>query len=77
MELQGRCWRWISALLHSDTAVLLGVQVGHAVARHSAEALTHNLFIVALQLIVLSVFYVPGLVNSVSELLLRLPFSRR
>ncbi|BBN20157.1 metalloendopeptidase OMA1, mitochondrial [Marchantia polymorpha subsp. ruderalis] len=63
----------------SDTEIstVLAHEVGHAVARHSAESLTHNIFLVAFQLAVLSVLYVPSLVNSVSELLLRLPNSRR
>ncbi|KAL3683940.1 hypothetical protein R1sor_001962 [Riccia sorocarpa] len=60
-----------------EIACVLGHEIGHAVARHQAETLTHNLFLMTLQLALLSVFYVPELVNSVSELLLRLPHSRR
>ncbi|KAL2635875.1 hypothetical protein R1flu_007354 [Riccia fluitans] len=61
----------------AEIACVLGHEIGHAVARHSAESLTHNLFLMTAQMAVLSVLYVPSLVNSVSEFLLRLPHSRK
>ncbi|KAK7245167.1 hypothetical protein RIF29_40002 [Crotalaria pallida] len=50
--------------------------VGHAVARHSAEGITKNLWFAILQL-VLYQFVTPDIVNTMSALFLRLPFSRR
>jgi hypothetical protein len=47
------------------------------VARHVAEKLTQGIWLGFVQLIVLSFIFVPGLVASTSDLLLRLPFSRR
>lgn len=47
------------------------------VARHVAEKLTQGVWLGFLQLLVLSVIYIPGLISSTSDLLLRLPFSRR
>jgi hypothetical protein len=51
--------------------------VGHVVARHVAEKLTQGVWLGFLQLLVLSFFYMPNLVNNTSNLLLTLPFSRR
>lgn len=63
----------------SDTeiATVLGHEVGHVVARHGAEKLTQGVWLGFLQLIVLSIVYMPALVSSTSNLLLTLPFSRR
>ncbi|KAG5558458.1 hypothetical protein RHGRI_008406 [Rhododendron griersonianum] len=54
----------------------LNWEVGHAVARHSAEGITKNLWFAILQLILYQ-FVMPDLVNTMSTLFLRLPFSRR
>lgn len=56
--------------------VIIDDQVGHAVARHSAEGVTKNLWFAILQLILFQ-FVMPDLVHAMSTLLLRLPFSRR
>lgn len=62
----------------SDAAIatVLGHEVAHVVARHGAERLTRNLFLTLMELFVLSFFYAPDLVRSVSALFLELPFSR-
>ena len=52
-------------------------QVGHIVARHSAERATSGVLLSLLQLIVvLFVVDLPGLVSTTSNLLFSLPFSR-
>ncbi|OIW11207.1 hypothetical protein TanjilG_28298 [Lupinus angustifolius] len=59
-----------------EIATIIGHEVGHAVARHSAEGITKNLWFAILQL-VLYQFVTPDIVNTMSALFLRLPFSRR
>lgn len=53
------------------------MQVGHAVARHVAEGITKNLWLILLQLILLQFFAMPDLVNAMSNFLFKFPFSRR
>ncbi|KAJ8752947.1 hypothetical protein K2173_008682 [Erythroxylum novogranatense] len=60
----------------AEIATIIGHEVGHAVARHSAEGITKNLWFAILQLILYQ-FIMPDLVNTMSALLLRLPFSRK
>ncbi|KAL2920558.1 Mitochondrial metalloendopeptidase OMA1 [Bienertia sinuspersici] len=60
----------------AELATIIGHEVGHAVARHSAEQITKNLWFAILQL-VLYQFITPDFVNTMSNLLLRLPFSRK
>lgn len=61
----------------AEIAVIIGHEVGHAVARHAAEGITKNLWLALLQLIILQFFFMPDLISAVSNLLLKLPFSRR
>ncbi|XP_059667007.1 mitochondrial metalloendopeptidase OMA1 isoform X2 [Cornus florida] len=61
---------------NAEIATIIGHEVGHAVARHAAEGITKNLWFAILQLILYQ-FIMPDLVNTMSTLLLRLPFSRR
>ncbi|KAJ6826969.1 putative mitochondrial metalloendopeptidase OMA1 [Iris pallida] len=61
----------------AEIAVIIGHEVGHAVARHAAEGITKNLWLALLQLIVLQFFFMPDLISAMSNLLLKLPFSRR
>lgn len=60
----------------AEVATIIGHEVGHAVARHSAEGITKNLWFAILQLILYQ-FVTPDIVNTMSSLFLRLPFSRR
>ncbi|KAF5743580.1 hypothetical protein HS088_TW08G00164 [Tripterygium wilfordii] len=60
----------------AEIATILGHEVGHAVARHSAEMITKNLWFAIIQLIMYQ-FVMPDLANIMSTLLLRLPFSRK
>ncbi|KFK26783.1 hypothetical protein AALP_AA8G292900 [Arabis alpina] len=60
----------------AEVATVIGHEVGHAVARHVAEGITKNLWVAILQL-VLYQFVMPDLVNTMSALFLRLPFSRK
>ncbi|KAG4184553.1 hypothetical protein ERO13_A09G178700v2 [Gossypium hirsutum] len=60
----------------SEIATILGHEVAHAVARHIAETITKNLWFGILQLILYQ-FIMPDLVNTMSTLFFRLPFSRR
>ncbi|KAL8050959.1 hypothetical protein ABFX02_06G114500 [Erythranthe guttata] len=60
----------------AEVATVIAHEVGHAVARHSAEQVSKNLWLTILQLILYQ-FFMPDVVNTMSHLLLRLPFSRR
>ncbi|XP_050264636.1 mitochondrial metalloendopeptidase OMA1 isoform X1 [Quercus robur] len=60
----------------AEIATIIGHEVGHAVARHAAEGITKNLWFAILQLILYQ-FVMPDIVNTMSTLFLRLPFSRR
>lgn len=60
----------------AEIATIIGHEVSHAVARHSAEQISKNLWLTILQL-VLYQFFMPDIVNTMSNLFLRLPFSRR
>ncbi|XP_072952844.1 mitochondrial metalloendopeptidase OMA1-like [Typha angustifolia] len=61
----------------AEIATVIGHEVGHCVARHAAEMITKNLWFTILQVLVLQFVYMPDLINAMSNLLLRLPFSRR
>ncbi|KAK1399612.1 Mitochondrial metalloendopeptidase OMA1 [Heracleum sosnowskyi] len=61
---------------NEEIATIIGHEVGHVVARHGAEGITKNLWFAIIQLILYQ-FVMPDIVNSMSHLLLRLPFSRR
>ncbi|KAJ4951337.1 hypothetical protein NE237_028169 [Protea cynaroides] len=61
----------------AEIATIIGHEVGHAVARHFAEGITKNLWLYIVQLILLQFVFMPDLVNAMSLLLLKLPFSRR
>lgn len=61
----------------SEIATVIGHEVGHAIARHAAEGITKNMWFAILQLVLLQFISMPDLVNTMSNLLLRLPFSRR
>ncbi|XP_050387869.1 uncharacterized protein LOC126804136 [Argentina anserina] len=60
----------------AEIATIIGHEVGHAVARHSAEGITKNLWFGILSLILYQLIS-PDVVNPLSNLLLKLPFSRR
>ncbi|GAV61853.1 Peptidase_M48 domain-containing protein [Cephalotus follicularis] len=60
----------------AEVATILGHEVGHAVARHAAEMVTKNLWFAIIQLILYQ-FITPDVVYTMSNLLLRLPFSRK
>ncbi|KAH7300379.1 hypothetical protein KP509_24G059500 [Ceratopteris richardii] len=60
----------------NEIATVLGHEIGHVVARHSAERMTRHLFLTLVQLVVLAFVYAPDLVQSMSTLFLELPFSR-
>ncbi|TKY45068.1 Mitochondrial metalloendopeptidase OMA1 [Spatholobus suberectus] len=60
----------------AEIATIIGHEVGHAVARHSAEGITKNLWFAILQLILYQ-FVTPDIVHTMSSLFLHLPFSRR
>ncbi|KAL3639900.1 metalloendopeptidase [Castilleja foliolosa] len=63
-------------LTDPEVATIIGHEVGHAVARHSAEQTSKDLWLTILQLILIH-FFSPDIVNTMSNLFLRLPFSRR
>lgn len=61
-----------------EIATVLGHEVAHVVARHSAERMTRHLYLTLIQLLLLAFFYAPpDLVQSLSILFLELPFSRK
>ncbi|KEH26508.1 M48 family peptidase [Medicago truncatula] len=60
----------------AEIATIIGHEVGHAVARHSAETMTKSMWVLILNLILYQ-FVTPDIVNTMSSLFLRLPFSRR
>ncbi|XP_073043830.1 mitochondrial metalloendopeptidase OMA1-like [Primulina eburnea] len=60
----------------AEIATIIGHEVSHAIARHSAEQISKNLWLTILQLILYQ-FFIPDFVNTMSNLFLRLPFSRR
>ncbi|XP_057774460.1 mitochondrial metalloendopeptidase OMA1 [Salvia miltiorrhiza] len=60
----------------AEIATILGHEVAHAVARHTAENISKNVWLAILQLILYQ-FFMPDVVNTMSNLFLRLPFSRR
>ncbi|CAJ1952553.1 unnamed protein product [Sphenostylis stenocarpa] len=60
----------------AEIATIIGHEVAHAVARHSAEGITKNLWFAILQLILYQ-FVTPDIVHTMSSLFLHLPFSRR
>ncbi|XP_044506901.1 uncharacterized protein LOC123226447 [Mangifera indica] len=60
----------------AEIATIIGHEVGHALARHAAEGITKNLWFAILQLILYQ-FVVPDVINTMSTLFLRLPFSRK
>ncbi|MCO5568009.1 hypothetical protein L7F22_021705 [Adiantum nelumboides] len=60
-----------------EIATVLGHEVAHVVARHSAERMTRHLFVTLVQLFLLAFLYAPDLLQSMSMLFLELPFSRR
>lgn len=60
----------------TEIATIIGHEVGHAVARHNAEQITKNMWLTIIQL-VLYQFVMPDVVNAMSSLLLKLPFSRK
>ncbi|KAK9147614.1 hypothetical protein Scep_006371 [Stephania cephalantha] len=61
----------------AEIATIIGHEVGHTVARHSAEGITRNMWFTIFQLILLQFIFLPDLINMMSHLLLSLPFSRR
>ncbi|KAJ1280924.1 hypothetical protein BS78_04G269200 [Paspalum vaginatum] len=61
----------------AEVATVLGHEVGHAIARHAAEQITKNMWVAILQIVILQFIYMPDILNAMSTLLLRLPFSRR
>ncbi|WOK94286.1 hypothetical protein Cni_G02988 [Canna indica] len=61
----------------AEVATVISHEVGHAIARHNVEMLTKNLWLSIVQLIIFQFFPVPDIISGVSNLLLRLPFSRR
>ncbi|KAL6548159.1 hypothetical protein OROGR_008580 [Orobanche gracilis] len=55
----------------AEIATIIGHEVGHAAARHSAEQMSGILWLLLLQ------FFMPDVLKMASNLFLRLPFSRR
>ncbi|KAG6410856.1 hypothetical protein SASPL_128927 [Salvia splendens] len=60
----------------AEIATIIGHEVAHVVARHAAENISKNVWLTILQLILYQ-FFMPDVVNTMSNLFLRLPFSRR
>ncbi|KAL8511606.1 hypothetical protein ACS0TY_018130 [Phlomoides rotata] len=60
----------------AEIATIIGHEVSHAVARHTAETISKNLWLTIFQL-VLYQFFMNDIVNLMANLFLRLPFSRR
>lgn len=58
-------------------AAVLAHEVGHAIARHSAERISFTKVIFALQLLVNMVIDFAGLTNLLAHVLLHLPYSRK
>nr|XP_010917499.1 LOW QUALITY PROTEIN: uncharacterized protein LOC105042099 [Elaeis guineensis] len=61
----------------AEIATVIGHEVGHCVARHVAEMISKNLWFTLLQLILLQFLAMPDLISAMSNLVLRLPHSRR
>ncbi|XP_071732680.1 mitochondrial metalloendopeptidase OMA1-like [Rutidosis leptorrhynchoides] len=61
---------------NEEIATIIAHEVAHAVARHSAEQFTKNIWFTIGKIILLQ-YYETDLVNLMSKLLLDLPFSRR
>ncbi|KAL5727902.1 metalloendopeptidase [Ranunculus cassubicifolius] len=61
----------------AEIATIIGHEVAHAVARHAAEGMTKNMWVAIIQIVLLQFVSMPDLVNATSNLLLKLPFSRR
>ncbi|KAL6008015.1 metalloendopeptidase [Asimina triloba] len=61
----------------AEIATVVAHEVAHSIARHAAEGITRNMWFAILQLILLQFVFMPDLVNAMSHLLLRLPFSRK
>lgn len=58
-------------------AAVLAHEIGHAVARHSAERISFTKVIVVLQVLVNMVIDFAGFTNLIAHLLLHLPYSRK
>ncbi|KAM0879658.1 hypothetical protein ACQ4PT_034081 [Festuca glaucescens] len=61
----------------AEVAAVLGHEVGHVIARHTAEAASKSLLSMFVRIGVRQFFDNPSLVKCVSKLLLELPCSRR
>uniref|UniRef100_A0ACD5YRE5 Uncharacterized protein n=1 Tax=Avena sativa TaxID=4498 RepID=A0ACD5YRE5_AVESA len=61
----------------AEIATVLSHEIGHAIARHLPEMITKGMWFTILQIVVLQFIYMPDLISAMSNLLLRLPFSRR
>ncbi|KAK1619481.1 hypothetical protein QYE76_024998 [Lolium multiflorum] len=61
----------------AEIATVLSHEIGHAIARHVPEMITKGMWFTILQIVILQFIYMPDLINAMSNLLLRLPFSRR
>ncbi|XP_071732679.1 mitochondrial metalloendopeptidase OMA1-like [Rutidosis leptorrhynchoides] len=62
---------------NEEIATIIGHEVAHAVARHSAEQFTKNIWFTIGKIILLQYFETDRYINIISKLLLDLPFSRR
>ncbi|KAG6410851.1 hypothetical protein SASPL_128922 [Salvia splendens] len=73
------CILWLGSLFTwfiEDVCLPKGLDfVAHVVARHAAENISKNVWLTILQLILYQ-FFMPDVVNTMSNLFLRLPFSR-